>query len=263
MCLIRLSLISIVLSQELVLAFNVNCNKDNDNKRMEQKNFIISGKGEYFFVHSVYISDLKSIDNSSALHCFHQERLKTPLSIKYTFELKNLGILIHNDDSVTNVELLFDIHEIQLGLELKNKTCFTHTRNFGFYVMTPSGINDEKFEIVVLHACKVYINSFGFLNIQKVVILISQNKFNDLDEPIDTMMKENYEMNQIEYGEFAANQSFCFCDSLVYYLNDCYSSIPYADDKLSNVWPVIIIAVMILFVTLSALILERISKISG
>ena len=209
MYLIKLLLISIVISQ--AVALNVKCQKEVSSRRTRQKNFVMSGKGELFYVHSIYISDKESLKNSSDLHSIDQKRLKTPMAIRYTFESKFLDILTNQYDGDEQHQLLFELNEFQIGLTFKDKACLASTSNFGFFVMTPTADNDEKFGMIVLHACKAYVNQLGLMNMQKVVLLISQNSVLDLDEPIDTMMKQNYEINQIEYREFAANQSFCMC----------------------------------------------------
>lgn len=262
MFLIKLSLISsaIVIVTQAV-AFDVDCLSEYDSRRMQQRNFVTSGNGEYFFVHSFHFLDKENFDNNS-LQYFDHKRLKTPMLIKYTFESKILDIITNRYNGYYQNELIFDMHEYQIGLEFNNKSCLSITSNIGFFVMTQKEENEEKFGSVVLHACKGYINQLGLINIQKVFILLTSNKDHDLDETIEIMMKQNYVMDNIEYREFTDNQSFCMCDTLVYYMNDCYANTKNDNEKVSSFWPVIIIASMIIFIVTSAFILESVSKIS-
>lgn len=262
MFLIKLSLISIVIViVTQAVAFDVDCLSENDNRRMRQRNFMTSGDGEYFFIHGFYILDKESFDNNT-LGYFDQKRLKTPMVIRYTFESKILDFSTNRYNGRHQNELIFDLHDYQIGLEFKNKSCLSLSSNYGFYVMTQKKENNEKFGTVILHACKAYVNQIGLIKIQKVVILLTPNNIDDLDELIEIMMKDNYVMNNIEYREFTGNQSFCMCDSLIYYLNDCYASTKNGDGKVSSFSSVIIVAIMIIFVVSSAFILESVSKIS-
>ena len=256
---IKILLISIVVTQ--AVAFDVNCDSGLDKRRMEQNTFVLSGLGQYFYVHSVYISD-KGLNNSSDLRDFDQKKLKTPMVIKYTFDFKFLDLSVNRYNGDVQKQMLFDLHELQLGLEFNDLPCISKMSNFGFFVMTPKAVNKEKFGFIVLHGCKSHVNQLGRMYMQKVVILITQNNIHELDEPIDIMMKQNYEMNQIEYHEFANNLSFCMCDTLVYYLNDCYANTSHNDEKVGSYWPVVVVAIMIIFIVSSAFILESLSKIT-
>ncbi|CAO1433088.1 unnamed protein product [Diamesa hyperborea] len=261
MYLIKILLILIVISQAVAVT-DVYCEHDADGKRLSQKNFLLSELGHFFFVHSVYISDKESLKNDSTLHSFDQKRLKTPMVIRYTFDDKFLDLLTNQYDGNRQFELFFDLHELQIGLKFKDLQCIKHVSEIGFYVMTPKAINKEKFELIVLHGCKIYVNQNGRMEMQKVVLLITQNSVDDLDEPIDIMMKQNYEMYQIEYREFVGNRSFCMCDMMVYYLNDCFAKKNNGDAKIGSYWPVIVVAGMIIFIASSGCILERLSKIT-